>query len=602
MLPPETARLIAAGEVIDRPAAVLREFLDNALDAGAREVRAEIEGGGAALVRVVDDGTGMAREDLELSILPHATSKIEKADDLLSARTLGFRGEALPSIAAAARLEITSRVEEAREAWKLVAGPGSPPTIQPVPGNRGTTIQATRLFDDYPARKQFLKRAQGEAAACRQVFVDKALAHPDIGMRYSSEGRLSLNLGPESQEARVLALFEELPRDLVYRVRFSASACEGSVVLASPGFYRNDRRLLQAFVNRRRVQDSGLIQALDYAFSGFLPGGAHPAAFLFAEVDPAFADFNIHPAKREVRFKDAASLRHGFTQAIRAFLLELSRRAPEKARPSVAGSFEFGTASGGEEAFPSGDYAPKAGAYAGYGPGQGASRAGARQGGFASASAAGPSPAWKDFAGLRERLPERPYAAAETASGPSYLGTVFGLFLVAQDGDALYLIDQHAAHERHLFDTLSAAPPVAQELLVPAVYEPEDEAEAARLEAAAEELSALGFHMEKEGSSWLVTSLPSPLDRDPVGAVREILDMMGGGHGTTGPQRGARHAALATMACRAAVKDGDALDAEAAADLVRLALALEEPRCPHGRPVWVRITREELFRLVRRLV
>ena len=611
VLPPETARLIAAGEVIDRPAAVLREFLDNALDAGARDVQVEIEGGGAALVRVVDDGEGMGREDLELAVLPHATSKIAVADDLLRARSLGFRGEALASIQAAARLEITSRDEAGASAHRLVAGPGTPATIQAVPGRRGTACEASRLFENFPARRQFLKRAQAEAALCRQVLVDKALAHPDVAFRYSSEGRTLLALRPESQEDRVASCYPEAPRDLVYRVRFSGEGFEGSVVLAGPAFFRSDRRLMQVFVNRRRVQDSGLLSALDYAFSGFLPGGAHPEAFLFAEVDPALADFNIHPAKREVRFKDAAALRRGVVKAIQGFLGELARREPAKAAPSFAEAslpgFAFGGGIEGADTYGRGeDGGTFGGGEGGAGCGGGAGRAfGA--GAYGGSRGPGASPrsgmSWEELSAFRETaapLP-RPLAAAEGPSeggpaSPRYLGKALGLFLVVESGDALYLIDQHAAHERLLYDELSAGAPAVQELLVPLVYEPEDEAEDARLALLAPALAEAGFGLEREGGAWLLTSAPAMLRGGVEGALRELVALGGAG------AKDAAAAARALAACRAAVKDGDELDPASARELALRALALPEPRCPHGRPVWVRLSRSELFRLVRRTV
>ena len=610
VLPPETARLIAAGEVIDRPAAVLREFLDNALDAGATDISVEIEGGGVDLVRVVDNGEGMDAEDLGLAVLPHATSKISRADDLLTARSLGFRGEALASIAAAARLEITSRDGSAAEAHRLTAGPHAAPAILAVPGRQGTIAQSSRLFEDYPARRQFLKRAQAEAALCRQVFLDKALAHPEVAMRFMSEGRLAFALRPAEPEARVVEAYDEIPAGLAYRVRFSGPGCSGSVVIASPAFCRNDRRLMQVFVNRRRVQDAGLLQALDYAFEGFLPGGTHPAAFLFAEVDPALADFNIHPAKREVRLKDQQGLRHAFVEAVKSFLLELSRKEPSRLVP--AADAELGLV--WEETRHAADSAPEGRrTYGGSGQGW---PAGTEGGAGAMDATNGPGWAtgsWDRLGELRERVGSvdeaRLVADGGAAARPGlpvgprearYLGKVLGLFLVVEAGDALYLIDQHAAHERLLYDAFMASPPASQDLLVPAVFEPEDDAEAAALEAARPDLEALGFGLEKEGGSWLVTALPSPLDRDPVGAIREILER--GSMGRGGEARGARSAALATAACRAAVKDGDELEPEAAAELARRALALPEPRCPHGRPVWVRLSREELFRLVRRLV
>jgi len=585
VLPPETSRLIAAGEVIDRPAALLRELLDNALDAGAGEIQVEISGGGSASTLVVDDGCGMDADDLALSILPHATSKIRTADDLLSARSLGFRGEALASIAAAARLEITSRSAAAREARRLVSLPGSPTTIEATHGRVGTRVLVEGLFDNFPARRQFLKRPQAEAALCRQVFAEKALAHPAVAFRFSSEGRdLDRLLARGSLLERVLELHSELHADLLHELRFSGEGFVGRVVAAGPSLSRGDRRLMQVFVNRRRIQDFGLISGLDYGYEGLLPGGLHPVAFLFVEIDPALADFNIHPAKREVRFKDPGQLRQAVTRALRSFLADLVRARPETALPRLeeGGGGLFGPAAGGEgEGKDS-----RAGIWA-------VERTGGGGFGRAPIGEAGGRD-WADL--LRSGLGgPGPVAAAPGGEGPGprYLGTVLGLFLVAESGDAVYLIDQHAAHERLLFDELSARAAPIQELLVPARFESEDEAEEGRLEVLLPALAEAGFSLEREGEAWLVTALPSPLADDPLAALRELLAGEGGD-----PHRALR----AMTACKAAVKDGEALDTEAARDLALRALALPEPRCPHGRPVWARLSREELFRLVRRIV
>ncbi len=599
LLPPETARLIAAGEVIDRPAAVLREFLDNAIDAGASSIRVEIAGGGIELIRVADDGVGMSRKDLELAVLPHATSKIASADDLLHTRSLGFRGEALASIAAAARLEILSAEEGAPLAHRLVTGPGATTSIQAAPGRRGTLCEATRLFENFPARKQFLKRPQAEAALCRQTFIDKALAHPDLAFRYTSEGRSPLVLAPASPESRVTACYNEVPQQLVHRVRFSGEGVSGSVVLAGPAFYRADRRLMQVFVNRRRVQDPGLVQALDYAFSGFLPGGAHPCAFLFAEVDPELADFNIHPAKREVRLKDPGALRRSLVQAVQGFLGELARHAPERrALDNVASNplaeFEWGGAAN-NDALGGANYGGADYDDAYYG--------GADYGDVARGAGEGmrPSWSWEALASFRERAaplprPEATRGGPEEAEGVRYLGTAFGLFLIAERGDELFLIDQHAAHERLIYDELSARPVATQELLVPEVYEPEDESEDVRIARLAPELAAAGFRLEREAGAWCLTAAPAILAGAAIKAMRELVELGAAG------ARDAAAAARALASCRAAVKDGDTLEPEAAQELAARALRLPEPRCPHGRPVWVRLTRDELFRMVRRIV
>ncbi len=628
VLKPQVARLIAAGEVIDRPQAVLRELLDNALDSGASSIEAEIEEGGIGKIRVVDNGCGMSAEDLELSILPHATSKIETADDLLSARTLGFRGEALASIAACAKLIISTKAASEAAGARLSIEPGAKPHIEAAAVNNGTQVETRGLFDNFPARRQFLKRPQTEAALCKQVFIDKALAHPETAFRFSSEGRLSFALVPMSLQQRLAALYHEAPEALLYTVRFSGQGFSGQTVIASPAFSRPDRRLMQVFVNGRRIQDMSLLQALDYSFSGFLPGGLHPCAFLFVDIDPALADFNIHPAKREARFKDIETLRRSIVASVQSFLLELGNKSPEKMSPPREGILEL------EPAALPGAAEPRASYWA----------AGSRSGGAAGIPCgSGVSGGWKDFEALRERaipLPRGAWtepaaapdgaAAAEadaptqsaSASGqtePAYIGTVLSLFLIVEWNDAVYLIDQHAAHERILFDEFSKKAPAVQELLVPAVFEPESETEAERLESLLPELAESGFALSREGGSFLVNSLPAVLKDDPIGAIREILRDLpeapvqaaeaGAAGNTDSPPPGERSMRggilrhiRATSACRGAIKDGEVLDRESARELALRALALPEPRCPHGRPLWVRLSREELYRLVRRTV
>ncbi|HRY53658.1 MAG TPA: DNA mismatch repair endonuclease MutL [Spirochaetia bacterium] len=595
VLPPPVARLIAAGEVIDRPASALRELLDNAIDSGAREIAVRIEEGGIGLIRLSDDGSGMDAEDLALSILPHATSKISSADDLLRARSLGFRGEALASIAAAARVEILSRDAASPSAQRLVAGPGSAASISACAGRKGTTVTVSGLFADFPARRQFLKRPQAEAALCRQVLVDKALAHPGIRFSFESGSAKPEILLPAERPGRVADCLREPPRELLHAIRFSGPGFEGEIVLAGPSFYRPDRRLMQAFVNRRRVQEWPLLQALEYGFEGFLPGGAHPCALLFLEIDPALADFNIHPAKREVRFKDPDAPRRAVSQALRDFLGELARRDPAQVGPEP-GPFE-----GPELAGLGGPWSASGlGADGPAAPGFPPSRAGRWQGGvgaFGAAEGSGgyagriPAESWPSIDALRDRV------AAPPSPGPAlgfrYLGQALGPFLLFELGDSLFLLDQHAAHERILFDRLARRPPEAQELLVPEPVGAESDAEEARIEALAPGLALLGFRLERSGGELMVAAAPALL---PQGAARELRELARSG--AEDPLRAIR----ATMACRAAVKDGDELEPEAARELIAAALELPEPRCPHGRPIWVRLTREELYRMVRRIV
>jgi DNA mismatch repair protein MutL len=569
VLPTATARLIAAGEVIDRPASALRELLDNAIDSGASEVSVRIEEGGIGLIRVSDDGAGMDAQDVELSILPHATSKISSADDLLRARSLGFRGEALASIAAAARLEILSRDDASPSATRLVAGPGQESRAEPVAGRRGTTVSVSGLFLDFPARRQFLKRPQAEAALCKQVFLDKALAHPGIRFRYESGSGAHEVLMPSDRSGRLADCYPEPPRQLLHSVAFSGAGFEGEAVVAGPAFYRPDRRLMQAFVNRRRVQEWPLLQSLDYAFEGFLPGGAHPCAFLFLEVDPALADFNIHPAKREVRFKDPDGPRRALAQALRAFLVDLARRDPAQVAPGLASEPEL---------YPAGQ------------EGGGARASGAWYGEARAGSVAEGSP-WPGIEAMRERA--TPLPTARDALAFRYLGRALGPFLLFEMGDSLYCLDQHAAHERLLFDRLSSRPIESQELLVPQPLEAESEEEESRIASLESAIALAGFRLVRDEEGLTVAAAPAWLAEDPAGALRDMVR-----RGASDPLRELR----ATAACRAAVKDGDELDEVAAVELISAALELPEPRCPHGRPIWAVISREQLYRLVRRIV
>jgi DNA mismatch repair protein MutL len=573
VLPPETARLIAAGEVIDRPASALRELIDNAIDSGASEIAIRIEEGGTGLIRVVDDGEGMDKADLELAALPHATSKIRSADDLLRTRSLGFRGEALASIAATARLEIVSKDADSPAAYRLVAVPGSAQKIEACAGRRGTSVSVSGLFKDFPARRQFLKRPQAEAALCRQAFEDKAIAHPALGFRFESGTGSPTVLRPSSLVERVSAFYPEAPSQLLHRLQFSGSGFDGELVIAGPAFPRPDRRHMQAFVNGRRVQEWSLLGSLDYAFSGYLPGGLHPIAFLFLEIDPALADFNIHPAKKEVRFKDPDSPRRAMIAVVQAFLAELARRDPAQALPDPSVELELELSP--MRALAEASTIMSAPQYANRG------------------SNASPSRDWSAFDEVRDRFasgrsPELPSPLASRDF--RYLGRALGPFLLFERTGELWFLDQHAAHERMLFDELLARPKASQELLIPEEIEPEDEEEDALLAGALPALAEAGFRLEREGDSWIVAAAPPELAKDAAGAARSLARETGD----------PRRAACALAACRAAVKDGDELDDLAAKELIARALELPEPRCPHGRPIWTRITREQLYKLVRR--
>jgi DNA mismatch repair protein MutL len=598
VLPPEEARRIAAGEVIDRPASLIREFLDNAIDAGGSLIEVFIEEGGAKRAEVIDDGGGMGPEDLALCWQAHATSKIRSLDDLSSASTLGFRGEALAAAAAVSRLEILT--SGGGEAWRLEVGPGeaNPPRIERSRRTRGTSVRSHFLFDTIPARKQFLKRESGEARLCRQAFLDKALAFPALRFRFTQDGILRHEFPAASsrKERFAAALLSAGEGPFLHEIAASGTGFGVAVVAGGPELYRPDRRLVYLFVNGRRINDYSLLQALEYGLQGWFPNGAHPVGAVYVTVDPKLADFNIHPAKREVRFTDPGAIHHAITAALRDF----TRRADLKKREEgeeAEGTFDFGRpapfryrdggpAAGfdGAAGDPGGSFRPPDG-YAR--PAAAAMEALLER---AAGTVEGGAPAGEGPAGGAGEAAEE----APSYGKPKYAGRAFGLFIMVEWGERLFIIDQHAAHERILYDRFLAGPVPKQELLIPIPFKAESAGEDCFIEARREDLARLGVDIARDGEGWRIDALPADWRLGDRETLEAILDLRNAGE----------HMAerwVATLVCHGAVRDGDYLDDAAAMALAEEALALPVPRCPHGRPVWTSINRESLFKAVRRL-
>ncbi|QQO08415.1 DNA mismatch repair endonuclease MutL [Breznakiella homolactica] len=595
ILPPGEARKIAAGEVIDRPAALVREFIDNAIDAGAAMVELAVEGGGIRRTEVIDDGNGMAREDLELCWHTHATSKIRSVEDLSTSGTLGFRGEALAAAAAVSNLEIVSS-QDGREAWRLEVAPGGGTAeVHPARRSRGTTVRSLGLFDALPARKRFLKREGAEANLCRQALIDKALAFPEISFRFVQDGSLKLFLpaAPDRKSRFGDALLGRAESAFLNEISCAGEGFSVTVVVGGPELFRRDRRQQYVIANGRRIQDFSLLQALEYGVQGWFPNGTHPIGAVFVDIDPALADFNIHPAKREVRFRDPGAIHHAVTSTLSNFM---HHRGVAQNRESTGSADKPGICSGGGFRFSGaegGSFQPETS--------QGRSGSLAMEALLEDPPGFAPPPrSIPDTPGFAVRDQAPPGYPAETGAVPPegskirYAGRLFGLFILAERGDELYIIDQHAAHERILFDGFLSKPVSVQELLVPIPLETEGPEDDRFLEIRREELYRLGIHIRKdEDGQWLIEALPPAWRAGDRETVKEILDLKNAGEDL------ARRWA-ATLSCREAVKDGDYLDPQAALDLAERAFALPDPRCPHGRPIWMRIRREDIFRAVRR--
>jgi DNA mismatch repair protein MutL len=605
VLAPEESRKIAAGEVIDRPAALVREFMDNAIDAGSSLVELIIEEGGIGRTEVIDNGSGMDRADLELCWQTHATSKIRTLEDLNFARTLGFRGEALAAAAAAAKLEILTSAD-GREAWFLELDPGGGRSrIEQARRARGTSVRALGLFSSIPARRRFLKREGSEALLCGQIFVDKALAFPAIGFRFIQDDKLKLFLPPAAsyRERYAAALLERREGDFLHEISAQGRGFTVTILTGGPELFRQDRRRQYIFANGRRIQDYALQQALEYGVQGFFPNGTHPVGAVFLDIDPALADFNIHPAKREARFADAGAIHHAITSALRDFTRRLSAGFGEGQAEAGAGEQEVLPFPAGGPA-PSGDRREqdRSGAFGGLRPGySGGAFAGRGSGGpgpFCRAGPAGPlaMEALLDHPPLFTP-PPRSFQAAEAS--PPYgktlrlAGRLFDLFILAEAGDRLFIIDQHAAHERILYDRFLSRKVPRQELLAPIPFTTGSAEEDRFLGAHREELEKMGVEIEREGGAWHINALPVNWKLSDGETVEEILKLRTAGENI------AEHWA-ATLACHGAIRDGDYLDDAAALALVEETLALPGPRCPHGRPLWMEISREELYRAVKR--
>ena len=574
------ARQIAAGEVIDRPFSVVRELLDNAIDAGADSISVHIADGGMRSIRVVDNGTGMNREDLRLCVEPHATSKIETVDDLQHLSTLGFRGEALSSIAACSRLTVTSKPPEQEIAFRLRIDGGRERGMDEAPADNGTSVEVADLFYAIPARRKFLKTPAGETAMCRVVAVEKSLPFPDIELRFFVDGELKLFLPKAAGlSERIAAAYPGIvDPSLLHRFDAPSDSFSLAAVVGGPSLYRRDRKYIQCFVNGRRVDEFALVQAVQYGFADHIPGGNFPVAFFFLTVDPSQVDFNIHPAKREVRFRNMADIHHAVVSSLRAFLARFNtsydaRRGEAESSGAPVGELQPQPLRLGREAEPS-HLSP-----AQYGrPESGGSAIRPRE--------------VRPLSELAQELSPRPSPPA--GSTITYYGQLFRLFLLASVGERFFIIDQHAAHERLLFEDFRSTRGSQQKLLVPYSFEvtPEDDEAMAGKN---KELARLAIDLRRMSPGrWELAALPEAF-RSMVGELVEFLVE------TRGDERELDQRLYARMSCRAAVKEGDSMDELAARDLIGRTFTLNNARCPHGRPIWYELNRTELYHLVGRL-
>ena len=621
ILPPDEARKIAAGEVIERPASLVREFIDNAIDAKSPLIEVVLEGGGVKKTEVRDFGIGMGRSNLALACLPHATSKIRSINDLNLVKSLGFRGEALAAACAVSSIEIITSTD-GREAWRLETGPAAPANMDEAaahadfPGGdslhiesarrvRGTTVRAKFLFDSIPARKRFLKRDSSEANLCKNIFIDKALAFPNIAFRFIVDGKLKLffPIVESRRERFATALLHSGESAFLHEIEALGEGFSAGIVLGGPELSRQDRRTQYIFANGRRVFDYSLQQALEFGSQGWFPNGLHPVCALFIDIDPRLADFNIHPAKREARFTCHAEIHHAVTSALHRFVhssalgpsvfdIAASQTGETDRLDGIDGTGRTGETGG----FFTGE--KQSGFSDNYGSGRwnetGALMAAENQMLYMAEKAGGLPPQWEGNA--EGAVGDAAACSDRDKPGLRFLGYLFNFFILAADGDTFYMVDQHAAHERILYEKFIAGPIARQPLLVPIPFTTESAEDDDFLAKKQPELKKLGLVIKKtEGeNSWVLEELPMLWRLSDGETIREVLNLRQAGENI------AEHWAE-TIACHAAIRDGDRLDAASAVRLAGEAIKLHTKRCPHGRPIMTIINKTELLKSVKRI-
>lgn len=570
VLDPLVAQRIAAGEVIERPSSVVRELIDNAIDAEATEITIQLVDGGKERLTVIDNGKGISKEDLPLVFQSHATSKVATLEDLQKLFTMGFRGEALYAIASSALVNISSGE------YTYSVNNGTEGTLLPSSKIEGTKVVVEKLFETIPARRLFLKRGATEFLMCRNVMIEKAIAFENITFKLYDGQTLKVELLAKEKKERILDVlsnnknvtrgeFVEMNKELKDFSLYALSSIGGS--------YRSDRSHIKVYINNRPVDEYSMVQAITYGYGETLPGGAYPYAYLFIDVDPSLVDFNIHPTKREVRLRNKAEIHHQVVVMIKEQLKKELPTATFKQQEVKQFSFETSkptyshTPSFTKEASISKDKVPQ-------------------------------DDSW--FEKARQLLSDKEeiYHPKETQAlvyDFRYLGQIFDTFLVVEKGSSLYLIDQHAAHERLLYDQIRDEGGI-QRLIVPIEFEVDRSIDDFLLENGSL-YSSYGLDLKKvDDLLWALESLPSLWKS----IESDVITFLQGN--SSGVISELEKKLYSNIACKAAIKANDKIDYTAAHHLIEGVFNLDHPVCPHGRVFVVEVTKESLYKSVGRII
>lgn len=620
VLDEKTANKIAAGEVVERPSSVIKELTENALDAGATTVEIEIADGGSSYMRVSDNGSGMSEEDAKKSIIRHGTSKISSIEDIFSITSLGFRGEAVPSIAAVSELVMTTRMNDTDLAFRMVLSGGSVKEEEHTGASVGTTMEVRNLFFNTPARKKFMKSERTESSKISDIITKLALTRPDVAFTFINNGRTVLQTGGTGDDLETIAaIYGAAVAKEVFPVTYENENFTIHGFVGKPSLLKSTRAWQTCIVNRRVIHNAVVFKAIENAYHAMLPKSGYPFALLYVETDPATIDVNVHPAKTEIKFADEQQMYRAVYHCIITALMSrekpeqiatpvnLSTRQIEKAVPAKEvenrqGSFTFSTPRDG--GFSTEGRKNNGGSLEhSYVPVQRQDKPYTPEPHVKAYAAGEENP----FSAVREELSESVkehsvihFDGDEDVFIP--LGAVADCYIVAKKGEDLYIIDQHAAHERVRYDKFcKRTESMPSQQLLTAEFVEADSSDMQLFSEKEEVFRDLGYIYTEAGPTTLrMEAIPADLPTSHIAdSLQEICHIL---HESPQTDKATlRHSSLAYLSCHGAVKAGDTLNVREMKELLEALFHTETPYvCPHGRPIIVRFTPGELAKLFKR--
>lgn len=620
VLDEKTANKIAAGEVVERPSSVIKELTENALDAGATTVEIEIADGGSSYMRVSDNGSGMSEEDAKKSIIRHGTSKISSIEDIFSITSLGFRGEAVPSIAAVSELVMTTRMNDTDLAFRMVLSGGSVKEEEHTGASVGTTMEVRNLFFNTPARKKFMKSERTESSKISDIITKLALTRPDVAFTFINNGRTVLQTGGTGDDLETIAaIYGAAVAKEVFPVTYENENFTIHGFVGKPSLLKSTRAWQTCIVNRRVIHNAVVFKAIENAYHAMLPKSGYPFALLYVETDPATIDVNVHPAKTEIKFADEQQMYRAVYHCIITALMSrekpeqiatpvnLSTRQIEKAVPAKEvenrqGSFTFSTPRDG--GFSTEVRKNNGGSLEhGYVPVQRQDKPYTPEPHVKAYAAGEENP----FSAVREELSESVkehsvihFDGDEDVFIP--LGAVADCYIVAKKGEDLYIIDQHAAHERVRYDKFcKRTESMPSQQLLTAEFVEADSSDMQLFSEKEEVFRDLGYIYTEAGPTTLrMEAIPADLPTSHIAdSLQEICHIL---HESPQTDKATlRHSSLAYLSCHGAIKAGDTLNVREMKELLEALFHTETPYvCPHGRPIIVRFTPGELAKLFKR--